>query len=379
MTASAETTSPPDAGTGGAPVRSFPKPEFTDAEAGALTFPSSTSRAYNYFTPAKMRATTYEDVTFDVQPDPTRHLTQGWIYGFADGPGGYPVDWTALKSSDWHQFRDPNEEWEQTIYRNNANVVRQTQQNLENAKAARAYESWMPGWTTFIERDLGAWMHCENGLGMHVFTAAQRSAPTNMINNAMAVNAAHKLRFAQDLALFNLDISESGLPFDGAVHRAVWQEDPVWQGVRENAERLTAIGDWAEALFATNVVFESLVGALFRSHLVMQVAARNGDYITPTIVGSGEHDYSRDLAYTRVLFSMLTRDEEHGEDNKEVLQGWLATWVPVSLDAARQLQPIWSHPGERVVPFADSMAAATADLTRLLADLDLDVPKELSA
>ncbi len=53
-------------------VRSFPKPEFTDAEAGALDFPSSNSRSYNYFKPAKLRATTYEDVTFDVQPDPER-------------------------------------------------------------------------------------------------------------------------------------------------------------------------------------------------------------------------------------------------------------------------------------------------------------------
>ena len=40
---------------------------------------------------------------------------------------------------------------------------------------------------------------------MHVYTPAQRDAPTNMINNAMAVGAAHKLRFAQDLILYNLD------------------------------------------------------------------------------------------------------------------------------------------------------------------------------
>ena len=31
----------------------------------------------------------------------------------------------------------------------------------------------------------------------------------------------------------------------------------------------------------------------------MQIAARNGDYITPTIVGTGENDYDRDLSYTR--------------------------------------------------------------------------------
>ena len=75
--------------------RSFPKIELTDAEAGALDFPSSKSRKFNYFKPAKLRATVYEDVTVDVQPDPERYLTQGWVYGFGSGPGGYPHDWTA--------------------------------------------------------------------------------------------------------------------------------------------------------------------------------------------------------------------------------------------------------------------------------------------
>jgi propane 2-monooxygenase small subunit len=359
-------------------LRSFPKPEFTDAEAGALEFPSSTSRSFTYFKPQRLRATTYEDVTFDVQPDPERYLTQGWIYGFATGPGGYPKDWTALKSSDWHAFRDPNEEWEQTIYRTNANVVRQIQQNLANAKLAGAYAHWSADWTRFIERNVGAWMHAEHGLGLHVFAAVQRSGPTNMINTAVAVNSAHKLRFAQDLALYNLDLSESGLGFDGSAHREVWHSGPVWQGVRRNVELLTAIPDWGEALFATNVVYESLVGALFRSHLVMQIAARNGDYVTPTLVGAGENDYDRDLRYTRALFTLLARDPEHGEHNRTLLGEWLGRWVPVSIDAARTLQPIWSQPRERTVTFADSLAAAKTAFGALLADLDLPEPKELS-
>ncbi|SFE91036.1 propane monooxygenase small subunit [Actinacidiphila alni] len=366
--ASAETT----------PQRTFPQLEFTGAEAGLREFPGSRSRAYNYFTPQKLRATMYEDVTFDVQPDPERHLSQGWIYGFADGPGGYPKDWTLLKSSDWHRFLDPNEEWEQTIYRNNSSVVRQIQLNLENARKADAYAGWSSGWVTFVERNLGAWMHAEHGLGMHVFLSEQRSAPTNMINNAIAVNSAHKLRFAQDLALYNLDLSESDIAFDGGVHKRTWQQDPVWQGVRENVERLTAIGDWAESLFAANVVFESLVGVLFRSHLVMQISARNGDYVTPTLVGAGEHDYDRDLRYTRALFRLLTGDETYGAANRDVLQGWLDKWVPSSVRAAHELQPIWSQPQDRVVTFADSWAHAVSGFRGLLSDLDLSEPKGLA-
>src|ERR1700744_1264854 len=61
--------------------RSVPKPEFTDAEAGAKVFPDSTSRSYNYFKPAKRKQTHYEDVTVEVQPDPRHYLAQGWLYG----------------------------------------------------------------------------------------------------------------------------------------------------------------------------------------------------------------------------------------------------------------------------------------------------------
>jgi propane monooxygenase small subunit len=349
---------------------------FTDAEAGALEFPSSTSRSYNYYTPAKRRATVYEDVTVDVQPDPARHLTQGWIYGFANGPGGYPLEWTALKSSNWHEFLDPNEEWEKTIYQNGANIVRQVQQTVANAKAADAFLSDSRSWLKVIERHVSAWAHVEHGIGMHVYTACQRDAPTNMINNAMAVAAAHKLRFAQDLILYNLEVSEQVDDFDGAAHKAAWQQDPVWQGTRENVERLTAIRDWAEAYFATTMVFEPLVGELFRSHFVMQAAAPQGDYVTPTLIGAGEADVARDQRGARRLFGMLVGDPAHGAENRVILQSWVDAWTPVSIKAARDLQPIWSQVAEKVVTFEQSLDRARTRFTGLLGELGLNT-KEL--
>jgi propane monooxygenase small subunit len=359
--------------------RSVPKPAFTDAEAGSLTFPSSESRKFNYFKPSKLNASLYEDVTVDVQPDPARHLTQGWVYGFAKGPGGYPAEWTKLESSNWHAFLDPNEEWEQTIYRNNGNVVRQIGQNLQNARDNHAFAAWSRSWTRVVERHLGAWMHAEHGLGMHVFLPAQRDAPTNMINNAISVNSMHKLRFAQDLVLYNLELSEEIEGFDGKSHRAAWLEDPVWQGVRENVERLTAVRDWAEAVFATNYVFEPIVGELFRSEFVMQVAAPNGDYVTPTLMGAGENDYERDLRYSRVLYSLLSDDPQHGDANKSVMEQWLERWIPVSLDAARRLQPVWSQPAAKPVRFEDSMTNASHRLRELTDELGLKVTKEVGA
>ena len=112
------------------------------------------------------------------------------------------------------------------------------------------------------------------------------------------------------------------------------------------AEQLTAIDDWAEAIFAANVVFEPLVGELFRSQLVQQAAPRNGDFVTPTVVGAGEYDYAqRDLRYTIAMFEPLVTDKEFADHNKALMDGLAAaTGCPGASRAARTLQPLWSQP-----------------------------------
>ncbi len=384
------------------PERSVPKPVFTDAEAGAKTFPDSTARRFNYYTPQKRKQTHYEDVTVEVQPDPRHYLAQGWLYGFADGRGGYPLDWTALKAwgSDrpeparfpgsggkgyewpahgWHEFRDPNEEWELSFYRYNANVERQINQNVESARQSKAFEQWNPNWVRFVEQHVGAWMHVDHGLGLYLFANANRRGPTNMHNTAMAVNSMHRIRSAQDLALYNLTLSEEIESFDGGAHLVTWNSDPAWQGIREVAEGLTAIDDWCEAIFAANIVFEPLVGELFRSQLVQQASPRNGDYVTPTVMGAEEYDYAeRDLPYSVALFDLLTNDREFADHNKALMDQWLAIWVPRSLAAARKLQPLWSQPDAKPPRFEDGLDRVKSRFSSILADLGLESPKELA-
>src|SRR3954467_4614408 len=318
------------------PLR-VPNPAFPDAKAGAKDFPNSdaSARHYNYYNPGERKQTHYEDVTVEVQPDPRHYLSQGWIYGFADGQRGYPLTWTKLKAwgvdkpeptrgigtggggegldwpaHGWHEFRGPNEEWEQTIYRYNPNRVRQINQNIDNARNAKAFDQWSKNWVTFVERSVGAWMHVEHILGLYVFAANERSGPTNMHNTVLAVNSAHKIRFAQDLALYNLTLTEEIPGFDGAAHLAAWNGDAEWQGAREVTEALTAVqDDWGEAIFATNIVFEPLIGELFRSVLVMQAAPGNGDFVTPTVKGAGGAAYAqRGLGWTQACFGPLVTD-----------------------------------------------------------------------
>ena len=222
-------------------------------------------------------------------------------------------------------------------------------------------------------------MHVDHGLGLYLFANANRRAPTNMHNNAISVNSMHRIRAAQDLALYNLTLSEEIDGFDGTAHLETWNSDPAWQGVREVAEQLTAIDDWCEAIFAANVVFEPLVGELFRSQLVQQAAPRNGDFVTPTIVGAEEYDFAeRDLRYTTAMFELLTNDREFADHNKAIMQGWLSAWVPRCIAAARTLQPIWSQPDAKPPRFEDGLDAVKSRFSGILSDLHLEAPKELA-
>jgi propane monooxygenase small subunit len=380
--------------------RSVPRLEFTDAEAGAKQFPDSDSRKYNYYTPRKRKQSHYEDMTIEVQPDPRHWLAQGWLYSFADGKGGYPLDWTVLKAwgSDrpapvrspgssgaglgwpahgWHEFRDPNEEWELTMFRYNANVVRQLTQNIDAARETKAFAQWGTNWVDFVARHVGAWMHVDHGLGLHVFVKNNRRGPTNMHNTALAVNGMHRIRAAQDLALYNMTLSDEIDSFNGTAHVAAWNEDPAWQGVREIAEQLTATGDWAEAVFATNIVFEPLVGDLFRSQLVQQAAPANGDFVTPTLMGAEEYDFAqRDLRYTTEMFRLLVEDKEFADHNTSIMHSWLSAWVPRCIKAARTLQPLWSQPDAKPSRFEDGMDHVKNRFNSIVSELRLQTPKE---
>jgi propane 2-monooxygenase small subunit len=200
-----------------------------------------------------------------------------------------------------------------------------------------------------------------------------------MHNNAISVNSMHRIRAAQDLALYNLTLSEEMERFDGSAHLDAWNNDPSWQGVRDVAERLTAIDDWCEAIFAANVIFEPLIGEPFRSSLVQHAAPRNGDFITPTVVGAEEYDFAeRDLRYTRAMFELLTHDREFADHNNQILSQWMSDWVPRVISAARTLQPLWSQPEAKPPRFEDALDQAKSRFSGIVTDLGLDTPKELA-
>lgn len=341
--------------------------------AGAAQFAGSKSRKYNYFEPRGKRATHYEDVTVDVQPDPERYLIQNWIIEFEGGKGGgaYRKDNTAALSSNWHAFRAPDQEWERTHYQRQSKIETMVQAVIANARKAGAHKVFDKVWQTILQKHLGAWKHAEFGLGTSLMQA-QRYGYTQMINNATLTNSSYKMRLSQDITLY---LAEIGMDIDGwsdELGKQAWLEDPIWQPCREAIETIMGSEDYLEQYFAINIVFEPMVGELVRSGFFMQAAAANNDFITPPVISAAEADFERNLANTVDLIYLLAHDEEHGPHNRALFKSWLAKHGALAEKAAAALQPIWSQPHSKPVSFEDVKAVSKERLDHIVAELGLE-------
>ena len=338
--------------------------------AGAAIFADSESRKYRYFEPRAKRATHYEDVTVDVQPDPERYLIQDWIIAFPNGKGAYEKDNTQAQSSNWHAFRAPDQEWERTHYQRQSRIEVMVQSVINNGRKSGATQAFDAAWGKVLQKHLGAWKHAEFGLGTSLMQA-QRYGYTQMINNATLTNSSYKLRLAQDITLYLAEIGMDIKGWDDEAGKAAWLEDPIWQGTREAVESIMGATDYLEQYFATNLVFEPLVGELFRSGFLMQASAPNNDFMTPSVIAAAEGDYERNLANTIDLIYLLANDEKFGAKNRTLFQSWVMKHAKLADKAAKQLQPIWSQAHSKPVSFEEARAVSEERFRKILGELNL--------
>ena len=338
--------------------------------AGSATFSGSDSRHFRYFKPEGRRATVYEDVTVDVQPDVSRYLIQGWIMSFADGTPSYHEGTTKLKSTDWHVFRAPDQEWERTHFQRQSRIETAIKTVVENGRSQGAPARFDPAWQNVLQDHVGAMKHAEFGLGV-ALTKAQRDGITQMINNAILTNSSYKMRCAQDVTLYLGDIGLD-IDIDADAGKKHWLEDEAWQSTRKAVEAILAATDHLEVYFAINAIFEPLVGDFIRGGLISRAAPFHNDFMTPAVFAPALEDYQRNLANTMALFLLLVNDEEHGAANKELIGGWLEFYAPLCIDAAMQVRGVW---GARD---ADSIDSAWNDAKQrfqnVLAELEITLP-----
>jgi propane 2-monooxygenase small subunit len=241
---------------------------------------------------------------------------------------------------------------------------------ISNGRKSGAPQAFDAAWSKILQRHLGAWKHAEFGLGTSLMQA-QRYGYTQMINNATLTNSSYKLRLAQDITLYLAEIGLDLKGWDDELGKKAWLEDEIWQGTRECVETIMGATDYLEQYFATNLVFEPLVGELFRSGFLMQAASANNDFVTPSVIAAAEGDYERNLANAIDLIYLLATDETYGAKNRELFQQWIMKHAKLADKAAKQLQPIWSQAHSKPVSFEEARSVSEERFRKILSELNL--------
>jgi propane monooxygenase small subunit len=111
----------------------------------------------------------------------------------------------------------------------------------------------------------------------------------------------------------------------------------------------------------------------------MQLAASQNDFMTPAVVSAAEGDYERNLANAAELFHQLANDPTHGEHNRLLFGTWTHAHGKFGLDAARQLQPIWSQPRVKAAQFNDALDQGKNRLRAIASQIGFDPGSVISA
>jgi|SRR5882757_776875 len=334
----------------------------------------SGARTFTWVTPAGKRPTEYEDYSVGQQSTPAQYAVQGWPVRFDDGRDPYSDGSTAIRSTDWYAFRDPN----QTTQRHYVAGIHESENALEQsfkgAHAAGLFDFADPSWIA-------------NGIGKHYMTYpfveygqflalcyAEREALSDTVTFALVFEAADKIRHLQDVVHYSFELEDAYPGFDDSGIHDAWQSDPIWQGARKAVEYVIASFDWMEIVVAINLCFDRLFGELAKVEYFSRFAAANGDVVTPIIVASSEADTARTMRWTTALFEHLLADPTHGETNREIIDGWIAKWQEYALDACDAFAPVFDQAGSQPGTYKSAMARVEAKQATFLAACGLSAP-----
>ena len=302
-------------------------------------------REFIWYTPAGASRTEYEDLTVHQQSSPLHYAVQGWAISFPDGSPPQSPGSTAVRSGDWYDFRDPEKVLDRTWVSTTSEISQSFRRLVDSGTAGGQ-----------LANSSKSWLH--DGLARHLavypfvdyshFVAlayAERQALSDTTTIPAVFEAADKLRHVQDAVYLSLRLDELGLaPRPPDLQRA-WLTSPVWQGVRAASEQLLASQDWVENLVAINLVFDQLVGRLFRVEYLSRFASAFGDMVTPLLVSTWLPDVARSWSWTTALVRFLADDQRHGAHNREVIASWFERWFALAGTAAERLAPLFRAPG----------------------------------
>ena len=261
-----------------------------------------------------------------------------------------------LTCSDWERFSDPRETT-YTKYTDVQNTREIFVDGLLKVIDDTGYDADLsPAWLRILARVLPPLRYPVHALQM-IAAYIGHMAPAGRITIAALFQAADEMRRVQRLAYRMRQLQESHPEF-GRDSQSIWQDDPLWQPLREVIEKLLVTYDWGEAFIALNLVLKPMFDELFMTGFG-RLALREGDDLLGKIFLSLGEDCAWHRDWSRALVRLALSDTPA---NRAAMETWLDRWRPVAAQAMAAFAPVFDEMPARTVkpPFAEVMAHVDA-------------------
>lgn len=331
----------------------------------------SGNRHFTWFKPERRKPTEYESYTIGQQSGPHQWLDVDWPLCFDDGQQPFTEAVSEIKCSAWDEFRDPLKVWQRPYVSRNNNEEQaldvMIKQTLQDGVADQVNPVWRD---EVLGKYYAAWPFVEYGQFL-ALSYAVRQVLDATLTFSLAFQASDKVRHQQDIVHLIFELKEALPAYSDAEARPAWMNSAALVPIREFIECLIDSDDWAEIVIVLGLVFEPLVGDLFKIEFMSRNASSNGDAVTPMILANARRDSKYHLQVVQALVSMVLADAAHGAANKKIIQDWLLKWTPVCERAAQALQPVFEIEGIDAGPFDQALSRVKQAQTSLVEGLGL--------
>ena len=244
-----------------------------------------------------------------------------------------------LRCRDWEEWGDPR----QTTYTTYTTIQR-TREAFVNGLLDSISDEYdlglSPEWLVLLDRVLAPLRYPGHGLQM-VAAYIGSMAPSARITIAATFQAADEMRRVQRLAYRMRQLRVTHPEF-GRTAQQTWQNDPIWQPLREVIETLLVTWDWGEALVALQCVLKPAFDELFMTQFG-RLARAAGDDVLDRMFFSLNEDCAWHRAWSESLLLTAIRDTP---ESASAIERWIENWVPRVSRAVSALQPIFDEISE---------------------------------
>lgn len=272
-------------------------------------------------------ASRYQEGTYDLQSEVNHHYKPLW------DPERelYDKRRTAVQMQDWYALKDPRQYYYGAWTVARARQQDATDRQLEFAEKHGLLAALPSAARQAIVALIVPLRHCEWGANMNLGLVSAYGWGT-AVTQAASMATMDRLGMAQHLSRIGLLLDgNSGQSLDEA--RRQWLDGPDWQPLRREVERLTVRRDWFEVLVAQALVADGLLHPFFFQRLDAWFTQQHGPALSTVLDPLVRlHEES-----ARWIDAVVKTAAAQSAANRELIQGWVATWRPAFASALAPL------------------------------------------